>query len=495
MLIPLAMGIALWLHITRLSRSKFLTGRVMTAWVVASLVLLSLIAPADVAKPARMSLVPSEFTLDGWYLLPVLITDRLGAGALWALVLGSGIVLYSLPWLLVRKRARIAEVNVARCNGCKRCYEDCPYEAIQMVPRSDAPSAERYAQVNPGNCLGCGICAGSCDASAIGLPWFDVIIQRQRINQLLKRSTKPLALVCAESVRSHLEINETTSESAKLPGYHVLGVPCAGLVNPLTVERALRRGAPGVLVVACGEGDCMYREGGKWTELRMMGAREPMLRTNKVDANRVRVVPLFRHELPRLSSVARHFADGLDKPPPLGGRVSPPMAALAAAALVILFSASTWAVTRLGYRHPVQEASELVISFKHPGKLAELCRDLGEAEKKKLPIHMRPPKVCTRGRADVRLRLAIDGREILERAYEPRGIWNDGNSIAIERVRVPAGRHRVSVQIGDTPDSQVWSYKAKREVQFRVGSRAVVLFDKLAGFQWFEEPARSRSDR
>jgi hypothetical protein len=166
---------------------------------------------------------------------------------------------------------------------------------------------------------------------------------------------------------------------------------------------------------------------------------------------------------------------------------------VAASALVVLISASTYAVSELGHKGAEPQDAELIISFKHPGKLAQVCRDLSEQEKKKLPVHMRPPKVCTRERADVRLRVAIDGREVVEKAYEPRGIWNDGNSIAIERMSVSAGRHRVSVRIGDTRDPRAFPHYSEKEIQFAAGTRAVVLFDKLVGFQWFESKQQEDS--
>ena len=180
MLIPLAMGVALWLHITRLSRSNFLTARRMTAWVLGSLVLVSAVFPADLAKQAHMTLSPSGFPMDAWYLAPLGLTDRLGAGALWAIVLLSGIVFWSIPWTLVRgrRRARVSEVVEERCNACEKCYQDCPYDAITMAPRTDGKVYLTVAAVDPSACVGCGICAGSCDSAGIGLPWFDVLDHR-----------------------------------------------------------------------------------------------------------------------------------------------------------------------------------------------------------------------------------------------------------------------------------------------------------------------------
>jgi hypothetical protein len=134
MLIPLGMGIFLWLHIARLNRARFLTRAPLTAWVFGALVLLSLFYPADTAAPARMTLIRESFSMDWWYLLPLAASDRLGGGALWSLLLLGSLVVGSVPWWMARRRLGAAAINVSRCNACKQCFTDCPYGAIAMVP-------------------------------------------------------------------------------------------------------------------------------------------------------------------------------------------------------------------------------------------------------------------------------------------------------------------------------------------------------------------------
>ncbi len=485
MLVPLAMGVPLWLHITRLSRSKFLTQKRMTFWVLGSLLLMSLLLPADVEAAARMSVEPSAFAMDWWYLMPLAFTDRLGAGALWALVLVSGVLLFPVPWLLVRGRARPAEVVPARCNACEKCYQDCPYDAISMQPRTDDQPYAAVALVDPSKCVGCGICAGSCDSAGVGVWWFSEIEQRKRMDRQIEDAAKTgdaplLALVCAESAGATLDI-DATGACSQLPGYRVVRVPCAGWIHPLTVERAVRRGARGVLVVACGPGGCMYREGGVWTAQRLGGKREPSLRTDKVAAEQVRLVELFRTEPGRLRDEAQAFARGAAPltPASLPGLRATLFGTALVAALVFL----TWGLTRISYAAPTLPGGELVVSFKHPGSSAEKCREPTPEDLASLPPHMRPKQICERRRADVRLRVSVDGTQRLEQAFEPRGIWHDGNSIAIERIAIEPGPHIVRVEIGDQPDG-AFNHQSEQKLTVREGHRSVVLFDKIAGFQW-----------
>jgi len=147
-----------------------------------------------------------------------------------------------------------------------------------------------------------------------------------------------------------------------------------------------------------------------------------------------------------------------------------------------LVGQDTGAASDVGYATPGIEESELVVTFKHPGRVGENCRDLSEEEKAKLPRHMRRDRVCDRARADVWMRVAVDGAVVHEGAYEPKGIWHDGNSIAIERIVVVPGEHWVRVEIGDSLDPGEWTFRSEQTVSFSENARRVLAFDRLAGF-------------
>ena len=257
-------------------------------------------------------------------------------------------------------------------------------------------------------------------------------------------------------------------------------VPCAGWVHPLTVERAIRHGARGVLIVACGPGSAVYREGAKWTQVRMAGEREPSLNFDKVDRKSVRVVELFRTDPARLTREAKAFREGT-----LGtARRSRAEAWLAGFALAAVLTATMWGASRAWYELPTGRAPELVVSFKHPGRVSENCRDLTEDEKRKTPVHMRPPQICERRRNPVRMRVTVDGRVTASRSYDPAGIWGDGNSLAIERFDVPPGEHHVRVSLGDTANPEEFAFEAERTLEFQPHAIKVVRFDRTTGFEW-----------
>jgi Fe-S-cluster-containing hydrogenase component 2 len=489
MLLPLALAVLLWLHIGRVARSRFFPSRAFAGVIVGLTVALALAVPAALAAPAVMTSVPERFLVDAWFLWPLLLTDRLGAGALWALILGGGAVAFAVPWLLAKGTIRVATVHEGRCNACNLCTIDCPYDAIQMVKRSDgkapATRAERgeasesapegrafiadgtplgalegaaaakggglVAQVDAAKCVGCGICSGSCDGGAIGLDQFPQLGLRKRVDGWLDAGDRsPVAFVCG------------CAGSGDVPGHRTLEIPCAGWLHTLSIERALRHGAPSVTVVTCAEGQCRYREGDRWLRERVEGRRAPALRAEKIPPG----------------SVTIRAAGGQGRPPHAWGALVP---ALAVAMLLV-------GVTALGsfvpYAVPGGDEPQLVVSFVHPGEAAERCRAPTEEEQAARPVHMRAAQICERARPDVRLKVTVDGEVVREASVAAGGLWGDGASVALERVAVPAGKHRVAVAIGDRPDGQ-WTWTEEREVDFAPRSHRVILFDRRDGFEWF----------
>ena len=487
MLIPLALGVTLWLHLARISRPRFITRTPMTIWVLGSLLLLSIAYPAGSAEPARMTALPQAFTMDWWYLLPLALSDRLGGGALWSLLLASSVVTLGVPWYLARGRAQPASVTQERCNACRKCYSDCPYEAISMVPRTDGHERHSVrALVDPIRCVGCGICAGSCDTAGIGLDWFSVNEKRGGLVGWLKRAASRgeeepyVAFVCAQSAGASLAIDPETGTCEELPGYLTLMVPCGGWVHPFGLEHTLRFGGKGAIVVTCGPGKCRYREGAEWERMRIEGEREPQLRTEKVRRDRVLMLSLDRTRKGELMRRARAFREGGSVPPE--SAPAPALTGLAAVLLAAVVAGVMGLISDLVYAAPRIQGSELVVTFKHPGQVSENCHELSDEEKAARPVHMRQDRICDRARASVRLRVTLDGAPLVESTHAPLGVWSDGNSIAIKRVPIEPGEHRVRVEIGDSADLEEWNYVTDQTLTFTEQARRVIAFDRLSGF-------------
>ena len=64
----------------------------------------------------------------------------------------------------------IPEVNEENCNGCGKCVNVCPVEAMTLVSANDPNRLKRKkANLNEDVCLGCGVCVRVCSKNALHL--------------------------------------------------------------------------------------------------------------------------------------------------------------------------------------------------------------------------------------------------------------------------------------------------------------------------------------
>jgi ferredoxin len=64
----------------------------------------------------------------------------------------------------------LPHVDAAACNGCAKCVDVCPVEAMTLVSANDpAKPRRRRAEVSDDICLGCGVCTRVCTHGALWL--------------------------------------------------------------------------------------------------------------------------------------------------------------------------------------------------------------------------------------------------------------------------------------------------------------------------------------
>jgi ferredoxin len=64
----------------------------------------------------------------------------------------------------------IPKITVEDCNGCGKCVNVCPVEAMTLVSANDPHRPKkRKAQLNETICLGCGVCVRECSTGSLSL--------------------------------------------------------------------------------------------------------------------------------------------------------------------------------------------------------------------------------------------------------------------------------------------------------------------------------------
>jgi len=299
---PLFLLAAMLVHVKKVSRAHILPPRMLALGTLAALILLSLFQPTISHDRADLSTAINTLNLDWFYLFPYPLMKVGSMGMLWISFAAVLILMLFLPWLPPRPKPEpVAAVNLDYCSGCGLCADDCPYEAIRMRDRSDAhPYFLQEACVIASNCVHCGICTGSCPSSnpfrhATALPF-------GRSEETLKSGIE-MPQWNVDMVRRQVEhamLNSGTANKILLIGCehgadvwtHAMDdiapvtISCIGMLPPAFIEHALRKGAAGILLNGCRQGDCYHRLGGGWLRERLSNKRRPFLR-HSVDRSRV----------------------------------------------------------------------------------------------------------------------------------------------------------------------------------------------------------------
>jgi ferredoxin/coenzyme F420-reducing hydrogenase delta subunit len=307
--LSLLLLLGMWVHLQRLARPRSRPQTSLGWGAAVALLVLALAVPAMSQGRADLAAAPQTLGFD-WFYLFVLPASQLASPALaWAAVLAGTIALAMLPWLGRTKRPPPARVDPAHCNGCGRCFEDCPYQAITLEPRQRAAAgavAGNIAVVHADACAACGICAGACPSStpfrSIDTLRSGIDLPQLTVAELRSRLERKLAALEGEATAVVFGCEHGPSAGAlAAPGVATMDLPCLAMLPPSFIEYALRGGAHGVLLAGCGAGDCQFRLGEQWTRARLAAEREPHLRAS-VPRERVHAVWLHRSREQRLAN-------------------------------------------------------------------------------------------------------------------------------------------------------------------------------------------------
>jgi len=483
--LPLFLVFAIWLHVFRISEPRINPPRKLMVGTLLALLVLSAVYPALSQGKADLAVAPQSLSLDWYYLLVYPLLQAWSPGALWGLLAGFSALLFLAPWLPPAPKLPPARVDLANCNGCERCVDDCPYGAVMMQARTDGTRYEQEAVVDPALCVSCGICVGACptatpfrQASAlspgIDLPDLSAAMLRAEVEAAAARMSgteRIMVFSCKGSPNLQRLVDGTTT---------LVALRCMAHLPPSFMDFILSRGlADGVFLAGCSGGDCEYRQGAEWTRLRVHRQRDPHLR-QRIDGRRIGLgttgspeqsLATLRMQIAALPGAA---ADLAQRQSYRRRMIRLPLQAILYGAFILVASAfAAWPVMEL--LKPGQAVISL--TFSHAGQRVEECRRLSQAELDKLPPNMRKPMECERERRPLELIFKVDDITLYQAELEPSGIWKDGESTVYARFPVDSGPHELFIGMTDSGRDEGFDYEHTGMITLAPEQNVVVEFD------------------
>lgn len=449
--LPLGGALLLWVHVSRVARPVLFPPKPLAWGVLGALGLSAMVWPPYMLPKAEALRLPTTFAIDWFFCFWLPIARQLpasGHGLFWLVLSGA---LLSVPWWLrprPQQRPAPSYDNVALCQGCDQCWQDCPFEAILMVPRPEprGRASERMAVVDESLCVSCGLCAGSCTPMAIGPPQRTGRVQLQALPQWLRPQShdRIVVLACRRNDLSHDRQLHRRSDIQVYP------IDCPGSLHTSVIEHILRLGAPGVCILSCPQRNCWHREGPQWLVERVYHDREAEL-PHRVDRRQVCIIH-------GASGERREVVQALDE---FCARLAPyapsPAAPSQRTTLVthirrfiprLLMTGLFLALLTVGNRTPVGQPGRegvLRLAWRLPGARIQSCRTLTEAELASKPLHMRQPRECVDQPLHYRLQVTLNGTTRLDERLSPAGARGDRPLYVQHEVRLAPGTYPLQV--------------------------------------------------
>lgn len=493
--LPLGAALLLWVHVSRVARPVLFPPRALAWGVLIALGLFAMVWPPYMLARADLLRIPTTFAIDWFFCFWLPIARQLPAGGhvLFWVVLGGGLV--SVPWWLrprAQQRPAPSYDNVELCQGCDQCWQDCPFEAIRMVPRPEprGRASERMAVVDEALCVSCGLCAGSCAPMAIGPPQRTGRVQLQALPSWLRPQDKDrvVVLVCR---RNDLSQDRQLQQRTDVRLYPI---DCPGSLHTSVIEQLLRLGAPGVCILSCPPRNCWNREGPQWLVERVYHDREAEL-PQRVDRGQICLIHGASGErrdvVQELEAFCGRLATvSLDSTTP--AKRSGPVRSIIQFVPRLLITVLFLTLLTVGNRTPVGQpgsAGMLRLAWRLPGARIQSCRDLTAAELASRPMHMRQPRECIDQPLHYRLQVEIQGETRLDRTLSPAGARGDRPLYVQQDFRLQPGVYPIRIafvplvpeagpqQAGKESERQPRSFRLQRQVQITVDQITLVTLD------------------
>jgi heterodisulfide reductase subunit A-like polyferredoxin/coenzyme F420-reducing hydrogenase delta subunit len=200
-------------------------------------------------------------------------------------------------------------LNLAKCDKCKRCIEECPYASYSFDPNG-------FPALDLTKCRQCGNCMGICPLSAISMRNLTIAqlaaqIRAIKTSFLPKEEPVILAFLCRNdayfAARNAMDLNLGVP-----PNVFFLKLPCAGSVNNALIADALAFGIDGILIAGCRDSQCHFIKGDQLVKTRSEDLADK-LKKMVMEPGRVRLEILEIRDSVRYAALIREYVEELKK--------------------------------------------------------------------------------------------------------------------------------------------------------------------------------------
>ena len=201
------------------------------------------------------------------------------------------------------------ELNLTKCDKCKRCIEECPYGSYSFDPNG-------FPALDLTKCRQCGNCMGICPLSAVSMRNLTIAQLAAQI-----RAIKPSFMAKEEPVilsflcRNDAYFAARTAAEMKLgvpPNIFSIKLPCAGSVNNALIADALAFGIDGILIAGCKDSQCHFIKGNQLVKTRSEDLADK-LKKMIIEPGRVRLENIEIRDSRRYAALLREYVEELKK--------------------------------------------------------------------------------------------------------------------------------------------------------------------------------------
>lgn len=201
------------------------------------------------------------------------------------------------------------ELNLTKCDKCKRCIEECPYASYSFDPNG-------FPALDLTKCRQCGNCMGICPLSAISMRNLTIAqlaaqIRAIKTSFMAKEEPVVLSFLC----RNDAYFAARTAAETKVgvpPNVFFIKLPCAGSVNNALIADALAFGIDGILIAGCKDSQCHFIKGNQLVKTRSEDLADK-LKKMVIDPGRVRLETIEIRDSRRYAALIREYVEELKK--------------------------------------------------------------------------------------------------------------------------------------------------------------------------------------